>query len=554
MPNSASSTAGPANAASGEVRSFARIASRQFLRNRLAVAGLVVIAALASVAVWCPLIATNRPYYIRAVFDEEFENAYYSAQDLFGRCGRLENEYLAVRSRMDLPLTESAKAEKAQADKSLAELRDQETLLRARLGELAASLGAAERSRIEAIQRAVREQARRIERRGGNSPAGAPKLAPWTEWQSEIESVADPERVHLLPRTIWPALRSLHALEVFFLGLWFAAALLGIRCIWKRCSVRAAAAAMVLPPLLAAVAWRVAFPPIADARDYRAILSATLAKKQPARAVFAPVPFGENENVLDDANQPPAWTPAASKRPAASTLAPSERSAAGARPHWLGADPNGRDVLARMIYGTRISMLIGIVAVGIYLAIGIVVGAVAGYFRGWVDMCLSRMIEIVICFPALFLLLILMAYMRPNIYTIMAALGLISWTGVARLERGEFLRLVHQDFVMAVRALGGGPVRIIFRHILPNALGPVLVSASFGIAHSILAESTLSFLGFGVPPDQASWGGLLKIGNDRIHELWWMVLFPGIALFLTVTCFNLVGEGLRDATDPRLIE
>lgn len=199
-------------------------------------------------------------------------------------------------------------------------------------------------------------------------------------------------------------------------------------------------------------------------------------------------------------------------------------------------------------------MLIGIVAVSIFVSIGIVVGALAGYFRGWVDLAISRVIEVVICFPTLFLLLILIAYLRPNIYTLMAALGLISWTGVARLERGEFLRLVNQDFVMAVRALGGGSLRIIFRHILPNALGPILVSASFGVAHSILAESTLSFLGFGVPPDQASWGGMLKTGNDRIQELWWMVVFPGIALFTTVTCFNLAGEGLRDATDPRLMQ
>jgi peptide/nickel transport system permease protein len=132
-------------------------------------------------------------------------------------------------------------------------------------------------------------------------------------------------------------------------------------------------------------------------------------------------------------------------------------------------------------------------------------------------------------------------------------LGLVSWTGVARLERGEFLRLGNEDFVQAVRALGGSHARIIFRHILPNALGPVLVSASFGIAGAILAESTLSFLGFGVPPDQASWGGLLKDGNDRIQELWWMVVFPGLALFTTVTCFNLVGEGIRDATDPKLM-
>ncbi|MBI5154015.1 ABC transporter permease [Candidatus Poribacteria bacterium] len=217
----------------------------------------------------------------------------------------------------------------------------------------------------------------------------------------------------------------------------------------------------------------------------------------------------------------------------------------------MGTDTNGRDVFARMIYGARISMLVGIVAVSIYVTIGIFLGALAGYFGGWTDLVLSRIIEIVICFPVLFLILSVQAFTRPSILNIMAALGLVWWTGVARLQRGEFLRIVNLDFVQAVRALGGSHLRIIFMHVLPNAFGPILVMISFGIAGSILVESALSFLGFGVPQPTASWGDLLLNGRADPQGTWWLTVFPGFAIFLTVTCFNLMGEGVRDALDPR---
>ena len=223
--------------------------------------------------------------------------------------------------------------------------------------------------------------------------------------------------------------------------------------------------------------------------------------------------------------------------------------------HLLGTDDRGRDILARLIWGTQISMSIGFIAVGISLMIGIVTGSLAGYFGGKVDLVVQRFIEVMMCFPSFILILALRAFLPPNIFTIMFVIGITGWTGVARLVRGEFLKLRESDFATAARATGLSNARIMFRHILPNALSPVLVSATFGIAGAILIESALSFLGFGVPPPTASWGETLMQSKQyliRDDAAWWLVTFPGAAIFITVTAFNLVGEGLRDAMDPRL--
>jgi len=220
--------------------------------------------------------------------------------------------------------------------------------------------------------------------------------------------------------------------------------------------------------------------------------------------------------------------------------------------HWLGTDDRGRDVLSRLIWGTRISMSVGFIAVGIAVFIGIIVGAVAGFYSGIIDLTVQRIIEIVMCFPTFILILSLIAFLPPSIYNIMVVIGITGWTGVARLIRGEFLRLRESDYAVAARATGLTDARIIFRHLLPNALSPVLVSATFGVAGAILTESALSFLGFGVPPPTPSWGELLSQSQRFVDRAWWLVTFPGLAIFITVTAFNLVGEGLRDAMDPRL--
>ena len=220
------------------------------------------------------------------------------------------------------------------------------------------------------------------------------------------------------------------------------------------------------------------------------------------------------------------------------------------RSHLMGTDSSGRDVFARMLYGTRISLTIGVLAVSLYITIGVMIGALAGYFRGWVDTIVLRMVEVMLCFPSFILILTLAAFVeQPSIFYVMLIIGLTRWTGPARLTRGEFLRLGHQDFVMAAIASGIPQWRVIVRHVLPNALGPVLVNATFGIASAILVEASLAFLGLS-DPSAPSWGEMLNIGRNTQSTS--LILIAGTALFVTLSTFNLVGEGVRDALDPKL--
>lgn len=222
--------------------------------------------------------------------------------------------------------------------------------------------------------------------------------------------------------------------------------------------------------------------------------------------------------------------------------------------HPLGTDDLGRDVLARILHGARISLLVGFVAVGIATLIGIVLGALAGYYGRWTDSVIMRFVDIMLCFPTFFLILAVIAFLEPSIWNIMIIIGLTGWMGVARLVRAEFLSLRERDFVQAARALGASDGRIIFRHLLPNALSPVLVSATLGVAGAILTESALSFLGIGVQPPTPSWGNMLIAGKQTLGTAWWLSVFPGLAILFTVLGYNLLGEGIRDALDPRLKE
>jgi peptide/nickel transport system permease protein len=222
------------------------------------------------------------------------------------------------------------------------------------------------------------------------------------------------------------------------------------------------------------------------------------------------------------------------------------------RTHLLGTDELGRDLLSRMIYGSRVSLKVGFVAVGIAIMIGIVIGSLAGFYGGMIDAILMRFVDIMLAFPTFFLILAVIAILEPNIFTIMAVIGVTGWMDVARLVRAEFLSLKERDFVESARALGVSNKRLIFRHILPNALSPVFVAATFGVAGAILTESGLSFLGLGVQPPDPSWGNILTSGKDNIEVAWWLSLYPGLAILVTVLSYNLIGEGLRDALDPRL--
>jgi peptide/nickel transport system permease protein len=220
--------------------------------------------------------------------------------------------------------------------------------------------------------------------------------------------------------------------------------------------------------------------------------------------------------------------------------------------HLMGTDELGRDVLSRIIWGTKVSLLVGFVAVGISVAIGILLGSLAGYYGGIVDSFIMRFVDVMLCFPTFFLILAVIAFWEPSIWKIMLVIGLTSWMGVTRLVRAEFLSLKERDFVQAARVLGGRDPRIMILHVLPNSLAPVLVNATLGVAGAILIESALSFLGIGIQPPEPSWGNMLTAGKDTIEIAWWLSFFPGFAIFVTVMGYNMLGEGIRDAIDPRL--
>jgi peptide/nickel transport system permease protein len=302
---------------------------------------------------------------------------------------------------------------------------------------------------------------------------------------------------------------------------------------------------------VAALLWAALGPASPDPTDWkRGLRDGSLVAES---VTFAPVPFDLNENDMGRRFEKPFADPPAPGG--------GDAAAAASEVHLLGTDENGRDMLCRMLWGARVSLAVGFVAVGIYVVIGVLIGAVAGYFRGWVDILLSRFVEWVICFPVFVLILVIVAFLQertilgldpPQLVVVMVVIGVTGWTTVARLVRAEFLRLVEQDFVRAARALGARPARVIFGHVLPNAMAPVLVAAAFGVAGAILTESALSFLGLGINVPRPSWGGMLNSVRGYETSSVWIVLWPGLAIFLVITCYNLVGEALRDALDPRL--
>ncbi len=219
--------------------------------------------------------------------------------------------------------------------------------------------------------------------------------------------------------------------------------------------------------------------------------------------------------------------------------------------NWLGTDNLGRDVFTRMLHGAYISLTVGFVAVAVSLLIGVVVGAISGYFGGWVDNVLMRIVDAIMCFPAFFLILTAVALLGPSMLNIIVVIGLVAWTGTARLVRAEFLTLRETQYVQAAKSMGQSTRAIIFRHILPNALAPIFVTAVIGIPAAILTEAGLSFLGFGVQPPQATWGNIIADGKTYLLDAWWLIVFPGLAIFVAALAFFLAGDALRQAANTR---
>ncbi len=263
-----------------------------------------------------------------------------------------------------------------------------------------------------------------------------------------------------------------------------------------------------------------------------AVMGAAVVLALVLAAVLAPLisPYTPTQIDIDHVIAPPSWH------------------------HPFGTDELGRDVLSRMIWGSRISLSVGFIAMGIAVLIGILVGSIAGFYGGKVDSVLMRFVDIMLSFPTFILILAVIAIIPPSIFTIMAVIGVTGWMDVARLVRAELLTLKQRDFVLASKSAGANSFRLIFREILPNALSPVFVAATLGVAGAILTESALSFLGIGVQPPTPSWGNILAAGKDNIETAWWLSFYPGLAILITVLSYNLVGEGLRDALDPRLWE
>jgi peptide/nickel transport system permease protein len=220
--------------------------------------------------------------------------------------------------------------------------------------------------------------------------------------------------------------------------------------------------------------------------------------------------------------------------------------------HWMGTDDLGRDTLTRLLYGSRVTLLVALSATTIGVLVGVVLGGISGYYGGFVDTLIMRFIDVMLSFPTLFLLIILSAYVKATILGIVAIIGFTSWMGIARLVRGELLSLKEKEFVEASHAVGAKDGRIIFRHLIPNAMGPVIVAGTLNIGYAILYESSLSFLAVGIQPPAASWGNMLTNAQSYVVNAPWLAFWPGIFIFVTVLCFNFVGDGLRDALDPKL--
>jgi peptide/nickel transport system permease protein len=591
--------------AASEPDSFERFLS-SFLARRSARWALILLAILYACAIYAPLIANDRPYFLRAID----RGAYVDAQRTSVPIAETLSELVSL-SPGEFERTRGGGAKPTRAQAIAAEsaaLEQRLAILRAHLADSDTSLLDRCETSIEAVLRA--ERSGRDEKTDRDAPvdraehdargaadagarsAAAEVVALAREIRAELTPLdpAHPERGGrvLHARASYPLCESLSALDVFFMSLGFLAITAPL---WNRAAnalllgrdparIRAARAKKITFVLIVTLCAALVRSFAAGERSSSASapFKSAIARGELVveRAVFAPIAMGFAETNAAEANRPPTWLPSSEiseegyyvRGPRAARADP----ITGLRPpptpvevrrgepernallrHPLGTDSLGRDLLVRLLWGARTSLAIGLLAALFLTAIGTAIGALAGYCGGWIDAIASRGIEIVLCVPAFFLILAVVAFTDPDvlppIFAIVIVIALVAWTGVARLVRAEFLRLRELEFVLAARAMGYSPARVVLRHMLPNALGPVLVAGPFAVASSTLYEAALSFLGLGIGHPIPSWGAL--INDSHSADQWWIQVFPGACLFATVLAYNLLGDGLQDVLDPR---
>ncbi|MAF66124.1 MAG: hypothetical protein CMJ84_10775 [Planctomycetes bacterium] len=573
--------------------------------------GMAVLALLYASAIYAPFLANDRPLVIEAVDLKGYRGAISSLSAVTtGMAGlmKMGDEEYTERLRVAGTLgREGVPADRAAA------LVLEERAGEQRLEVIRRALPGGERERLAAYEDSV-EAALSAFRRGEETAAveaatQAKTLARALRRELVAWDPRSPEKdgVRLVGHRRWPLLEALSAKEVFFMVLWlFVLAwpvwnpLLNRRVLggererirrWRRRKVLGVGGASVACALLWTATPFYGEAGSFDTAPFKGALAAgdmwlvpageTIGEEMADTLVWPPVAYGTAETHSDaETNfRPPTWSRHARidaegryesgprKRAADSVdptgyevpavpveVRPGEPSVNHSLRRIAGTDELGRDFFTRILWGGRVSLMVGILSAVLLTLLGVVVGSIAGYFGGWVDIAIMRLIEIIQSLPAFFLILMAMAFTDPKvvppIVAIVVVIALIRWTGTARLVRGEFLRLREQEFVLASQALGFSDARTIFRHVLPNALSPVLVSAAFAVAAGILTESAISFLGFGTRPPDASWGAL--VNESKNPEFWWIQVFPGVLIFITVTCYNLVGEAIRDALDPKM--
>ena len=588
----------------------------QLSRRSLFKVGMGVLALLYALAVYAPLIANDRPYVLEAVDLKAYKSATGSLRAPVSELAKLletsdEDYARGLRERVSISgggeedqvqtALERTRSDAIAEEFGAARLRvavarrylpdDQEGDLdrySALLGEIETLFAQGDEAGALAKAEEAKDLARGLRK----------SLAAWDPRKPEREGMK------LIGAKSYPLWESLSPLEIFFMAL---LALLLTWPLWNRVINRVLLrgdredirrwrrrkALLVLGLcLLASLAWsRSAMAgkgSAYDAAQFKSDLASgnlvliraghTIDEPDAAsNPIWPPIVFGYAEQHQEEGFRPPTWLASAkvdeegrymqggrreigdetSGAQAAVTpveVLPFEPERNAPSRHLAGTDSMGRDFMTRMLWGGRISLTVGILSALLLTVIGVVFGALAGYFGGWVDIVIMRVIEIIQSMPAFFLILAAMAFTDPKVmhpvFTIVFVIALIRWTGTARLVRGEFMRLREQEFVLAAEALGFSNRRTIFRHVLPNAMSPVLVSAAFSVAAGILTESAVSFLGMGMREPAASWGSL--VNDTKNASFWWIQVFPGFLIFITVTCYNLVGDAVRDALDPKM--